>query len=79
MIICETIREGQECSFMTSRGCSYNTGVCHEIVEQCNGCSRIAEFLSGKYCAACPEPVVKWRDGDCNLATHINIIATKKR
>jgi hypothetical protein len=69
---CTTIREGQECAFMTAGGCQYNGGVCHEIVEQCKGCGRTLEISSGWYCTACPEPTAKWKNGNCNLATHVS-------
>jgi hypothetical protein len=67
---CTTVRKGMECAFMTAKGCGYNGGVCHEIVEQCKGCSRTLEIASGWYCTACPEPTTKWKNGNCNLATH---------
>ena len=69
---CTTIRKGKECAFMTAKGCGYKGGVCHEIVEQCKGCGRSLEMESGWYCSACPEPTVKWRNGNCNLATHVS-------
>jgi len=56
---------------MKASGCSYNGGVCHPIVEQCKGCSRTVEVAAGVYCAACPEPALKWKRGNCNMATHI--------
>jgi len=56
---------------MTAKGCSYNGGICHEIVEQCNGCRRTALFSSGWYCTACPDPSLKWKIGECNVASHI--------
>lgn len=68
---CTTIREGMECTFMAAKGCGYKNGVCHEIVDQCRGCGRTLEVASGWYCSACPEPVVKWKAGNCNLATHV--------
>ena len=71
-MICTTIREGMECPFMTSKGCSYNGGICHEIIEQCNGCSRTVSHNSGWYCTACPEPAKKWKVGNCNLASHVS-------
>jgi len=70
-MVCATIKQGVECPFMTQNGCSYNGGICHQIVEQCNGCNRGAEFASGWYCTACPDPTVKWKRGNCNLASHI--------
>ncbi|MGD8520928.1 MAG: PxxKW family cysteine-rich protein [Desulfobacterales bacterium] len=68
---CTTIKQGKECPFMTKTGCSYNGGICHQVVEQCNGCDRGTEFSSGWYCTACPDPSLKWKLGNCNLATHI--------
>ncbi len=56
---------------MEANGCSYNGGLCHEIIEKCQGCSRIKEYSSGWYCAAYPEPPLKWKNGNCNLATNI--------
>ncbi len=73
---CTTIRKGSECAFMTAKGCSYNGGMCREIVEQCKGCGRTAEIASGWYCSVCPEPSVKWKNGNCNLATHVSAAET---
>jgi hypothetical protein len=57
---------------MTAKGCSYTGGVCHEIIEQCDGCGRTTQMESGGwYCSACPEPSIKWKLGPCNLATHV--------
>jgi Family of unknown function (DUF6811) len=70
-MICQTIRKGSECAFMSAKGCSYNGGLCREIVEACKGCTRASEIPSGWYCSACPEPAVKWKNGNCNLATHV--------
>ena len=70
-MICTTTKEGAECPFMTAEGCSFNGGICHEIVEQCSGCNRNTEFVSGWYCTACPDPSIKWKNGNCNLASHI--------
>jgi len=77
-MICETIRKGSECGFMTAKGCSYNGGRCHEAVEQCNGCQRKAQFNAGWYCTAFPEPARKWKNGNCNMATHI-VVATEAK
>jgi Family of unknown function (DUF6811) len=70
-MVCTTIRKGFECPFMTVEGCSYNGGICHEIVEQCNGCNRSIELSSRWYCSACPDPSLKWKTGDCNCASHV--------
>ena len=69
-MICTTIRDGKECPFMTAKGCSYNGGICHEIVEQCSGCNRSIEYKTGWYCSAYPDPTMKWKVGNCNMATH---------
>jgi len=69
---CTTVKENTECPFMTAGGCSYNGGVCQPIVEACEGCKRIVEYPAGLYCAAVPEPAAKWKNGKCNLATHVS-------
>ncbi|MFC1856745.1 PxxKW family cysteine-rich protein [Thermodesulfobacteriota bacterium] len=75
-MVCSTVREGMECPFMTPEGCSYNGGICHEVVERCNGCNRTLEFSSGWYCKACPDPELKWKNGNCNLASHLASAST---
>ncbi len=77
-MVCTTIREGSECFFMTAKGCSYNNGVCLEIVEQCDGCARVGIFDAGKYCETSPEPEAKWKNGNCNLATHVKTAVAEK-
>ena len=71
-MICTTVRTGMECRFMSANGCSYNGGICHEIVEQCDGCKRASKHSNSWYCSACPDPIVKWKNGDCNLASHVS-------
>ncbi len=70
-MVCTTVREGKECPFMNANGCSYNGGICHEIVEECNGCNRSSEYSSAWFCKACPDPSTKWKNGNCNLASHM--------
>ena len=70
-MVCTSAKEGLECIFMTKKGCSFNGGTCHQIKEECNGCNRASEFSSGWYCTACPDPSTKWKNGSCNLATHV--------
>ena len=72
---CATIKKGIECSFMTAKGCSYGNGICQKIVEQCSGGNRQAEYTEGWYCTACPEPSAQWRNGNCNLASHVSSTA----
>ena len=76
---CTTVREGQECPFMTSSGCSYNGGICHEVIESCEGCNRKAQYDNGWYCAACPDPGIKWKNGTCNLASHVSAASAEKK
>lgn len=70
-MICQTTKQGIECFFMSKTGCTYNGGTCYQVVEQCAGCEKIKEFPSGKFCVAYPQPELKWRNGPCNFATHV--------
>ena len=78
-MVCTTIKEGMECPFMTAKGCSYNGGICHEIVEQCKGCNRTTELSAGWYCSACPDPSIKWKNGNCNLASHVAMAVSNQK
>jgi hypothetical protein len=75
---CTTVKPGVECPFMTKKGCSFNGGACHPVVEECDGCERTSKHDSGWYCAACPDPSIKWKTGRCNLATHVKGTAKKE-
>ena len=77
-MICTTVRNGEECVFMAKNGCSYNGGSCNPVVEKCTGCARSKEYETGVYCTAAPDPALKWKNGDCNLATHIVAIAKEQ-
>ncbi len=70
-MICTTVKEGEECVFMTAEGCKYNGGSCKPVIEACSGCSKVKEYAVGQYCAASPEPAIRWKSGKCNLATHV--------
>ena len=70
-MVCTSVKQGLNCHFMTKKGCGFNGGTCHQIVEQCEGCQRVSEFPSGKYCLIFPDPSAKWRLGKCQMATHI--------
>ena len=70
-MICQTLKNGVECTFMKRSGCGYNGGKCYTIVEGCEGCDRIQVFETGKFCSSYAEPVTKWKNGKCNFATHI--------
>ena len=77
-MVCKTVRQGFECPFMATKGCSYNGGICHEIVEKCDGCSCVSEYSSRWYCTACPDPSIKWKNGDCNIASHVTRVSLAK-
>ena len=70
-MVCTTIKEGTECAFMTKKGCTFNGGSCHPIIEQCEGCQRILDLPTGKFCMVFPDPAIKWRLGTCSMATHM--------
>lgn len=78
-MVCTTVRNGQECPFMTAKGCSYNGGICHETVDKCSGCNRTVSFSNGWYCSACPDPSLKWKNGSCNLASHVSVMSAGKK
>ena len=70
-MVCTNVKEGYECFFMSKKGCQFNGGTCHTIVEQCEGCQKVIELPTGKYCLVFPDPVAKWRASNCNMATHL--------
>ena len=59
----------------------YSSGFFSPVVEQCDGCERIIEVDSNKYCKSYALPESKWKLGICNFATHqkpeIKIVAVK--
>ncbi len=78
---CTTVRKDENCVFMKAKGCSFEGGVCKPIVEKCEGCDRIVDLTTGKYCSSFPEPTAKWRMSLCNMATHqkIEVKETKQK
>lgn len=68
---CVTIRKGQDCTFMSKKGCTFIDGECKPAVDPCQGCDRTYESGDDVYCMACPDPATKWRLGLCNQATHV--------
>lgn len=70
-MICETLKKGIDCVFMSKNGCGYNGGSCFPVVEQCAGCDRVEEYPTGMFCGACADPRLKWKTGHCNFSTHI--------
>ncbi|MCF8053670.1 MAG: PxxKW family cysteine-rich protein [Deltaproteobacteria bacterium] len=70
-MICQTIKEGTECSLMSKGGCKYIDGACKPIVANCEGCNKVVTVAAGNYCMVYPEPAGKWAYGICSLASHI--------
>jgi len=70
-MICQTIKTGQDCGFMTKKGCGYNGGSCHAVVDLCGDCNKIMEILIGRYCKVYPNPASKWTSGKCPTASHV--------
>ncbi len=48
----------------------YTSGEFKTIIDDCNGCERIIEVKSSKYCKSYVNPGAKWKLGICNFATH---------
>jgi hypothetical protein len=72
-MLCDTIKKGVECAFMTKKGCSFQGGHCNPVIEKCEGCAKIVHYETGNYCSVYPDPTSKWRNGRCPGATHIKI------
>ena len=70
-MLCNTTREGVDCGFMSAKGCGFNGGSCHPAVEPCEGCDRAVASGDMMYCQSYPDPASKWRNGNCNFATHV--------
>lgn len=70
-MVCESAKPGVECLFMKKSGCSYNGGKCYTIIESCEGCSRILQFETGRYCSSFPYPEQKWQKGACPMSSHV--------
>lgn len=76
---CVTVKAGTDCAFMTKSGCGFNGGSCHQVVEQCEGCQRVMETPTGRYCSSLPNPSAKWRTGQCNFATHVKLESSSRQ
>jgi hypothetical protein len=70
-MVCQTIKVGVECAFMSKTGCGFNGGSCYQINEKCEGCGKVIEHATGTYCMVYPDPNSKWSIGGCPMATHI--------
>lgn len=59
----------------------YSSGLFNPISEKCEGCDRVIEVSSTKYCQTYVSPEAKWKLGLCNFATHVKteIAASKTK
>lgn len=78
-MLCTTVRKNVECPFMTKQGCSYDGNVCRPIVPSCEGCAKIIEYEGGFYCQILPDPMAKWKVGNCNMATHVSNLKAESK
>lgn len=72
-MLCQTVKTGFECAFMSKKGCGFFNGSCQKIIDKCEGCGKIMEYESGKYCKVYPDPSSKWQNGKCPTATHVKL------
>ena len=49
----------------------YASGLFNPIIDKCEGCERIIEAGSAKYCQTYVAPEAKWKLSICNFATHV--------
>jgi hypothetical protein len=56
---------------MAKRGCTFTGESCLVIIEKCEGCNRIVEFSSGRYCKVYPDPASRWAYGISPTASHM--------
>jgi len=54
----------------TSETVELSAGPFQPVIEQCEGCDRIVEQNTIRYCKTYVNPTAKWRLGMCNFATH---------
>ncbi len=73
-MVCQTVKVGVECAFMTKNGCGFVGGSCQKVVEQCEGCGKVIEYSEAKYCMVYPNPAGKWSMGGCPQATHKKVV-----
>jgi hypothetical protein len=49
----------------------YSSGFFSPVIEKCDGCDRIIEVDTARYCRTYAAPAAKWKAGICNFATHV--------
>jgi hypothetical protein len=70
-MVCATMKQGIECIFMKKNGCSYNGGQCYTVVENCEGCVRVQDLTTGRFCSSFPLPAQKWQKAVCSMSSHV--------
>ncbi|TBV83356.1 MAG: hypothetical protein EYX74_00860 [Desulfobulbaceae bacterium] len=48
----------------------YTSEMFQAIIDKCEGCDRIVEADTTRFCRTYTAPAAKWRLGFCNFATH---------
>ncbi len=61
----------------TNNNVFFNGVLCQEIIDKCEGCSRITVQAEKKLCSVYSIPAAKWRKGLCNFATHVKVEVQK--
>jgi hypothetical protein len=69
----ESINPSPDSGAKSKGGAGFLGGTKRTIDAKCEGCDRIKLSEDKKFCAAYPDPTVRWRLGNCNLATHIKV------
>jgi hypothetical protein len=70
-MLCQTVKVGVECTFMSKNGCTFTGGSCLTIIESCTGCNKVIDFPTGQYCKVYADPGSRWVTGKCAVASHI--------
>ena len=55
----------------TEQGVMLNGFLLEPVVENCSGCDRMRQVGEEWYCSSYSKPSSKWRNGNCNFATHL--------
>lgn len=58
---------------MTPEGLQFKGVTFQPAVEQCEGCARLQDVESQKFCSTYIAPSTKWALGNCNFATHVKV------
>ncbi len=70
-MLCQTVKVGVECTFMTKNGCTFTGASCNPVIESCVGCNKVADYPTGQYCRVYADPASRWVVGKCAIASHV--------